>query len=109
MRLQLDRLLNVQLDRLRLKLRAGTYRLAAVLLLCAVVLTATVAAIWNLIAGLTGALTVAFNGRAWLGNITGGLLVLVLVGFFGGVVRWWHQRREMKKLVRKYEPREVRR
>ena len=71
--------------------------------LCSVVATVVVL----LLTGLAEGLTVAFNGRVWLGNIVAGLLTLAILGLgsFIGVRKW--RKNSQMRTVQRYEQQQL--
>jgi len=101
---QLERLLNIQFDRLRLRLRTGLFWLLSSLLFGAVCVVATAAAVLYLLEGVSGLFTALFGGNVWAGDLAAGglvlLSVLLMVVLFGGRFR----KKELGRLKQKYEP-----
>jgi hypothetical protein len=102
-RLQLERLLSIQVDRALLRLRSGLLSLFSVLIFALLGLVVTVAAALYLLEGMAGAFTLLFQGRSWAGNLAaGGSVLLVALLVIGGMGRWL-RRRELRRLKRRYE------
>ena len=98
-----DGLIEVYADRLRLSVRRTLVQvvLGATLGVCAAVWLGTAA--WATVHGLCAALGTLWGGRAWLGDLTGGALGLLLAG--GGIALGLRlsARRELAGLRAKYE------
>jgi len=93
----------VRADRLRLSLRRMLVRGAIGIALAVVTLVWLAAASLAVLRGLCDGLTVLWGGRVWLGNLTGGLLVLLLLA---GTAALWlrlNARGTLARLVAKYE------
>jgi len=103
---QLDRLLTIQIDRMKLKLRAGMFWMVAGVLLLVIGVTGAALGMVYLIAGVAGAFTEMLGGRAWAGDLVAGTLVLLSILFVVSVAQRGRRKSELKKLVRKYESRE---
>jgi len=101
---QLEKLLNVQFDRIRLKARSGLFWLLSGLLFGAVCVVATAAAVLYVLEGISGLFTALFSGNVWAGDLAAGgsvlLTVLLAVVIFGGRFR----ESELRRLKKKYEP-----
>jgi hypothetical protein len=101
-------LLAVEFDRLKLKFRrfvilAGV-AIAALIVLLAVLVSATALLLWGL-ADLIGG---AFGGRTWVGALIvgGGVLLLAVGGTYGGIWSW--NRVAFRAAKRRYEGRKQR-
>jgi hypothetical protein len=101
---QLERLLSVQLDRLKLRFRSGLFWALTGLLLGAVCVAATTAAVLYLLEGTAGMFTALFGGNAWAGDLVAGALVLLVALLALATIGGRHRKRELQRLKRKYEP-----
>jgi hypothetical protein len=102
---QLERLLRIQVDRLKIQWRERLLLVAWVALAAVVLLTATVAAVLYAMAGLAGFVSAALGGPPWVGNLVGGATVLAVLGgglALGGAVL---RRRGLARLRDSYEKR----
>jgi hypothetical protein len=98
-----DGLVEVYADRIRLSIRRTVVQTAigvGVAVCTAICLGAAVLAVLR---GTCGGLTALWNGREWLGDLTGGLLVCTLAA--GAIVCYLRlsSRRELRRLKAKYE------
>ena len=100
---QLERLLNVQFDRLRLRLRTGLFWLLSSLLFGAVCVVATAAAVLYLLEGVSGLFTALFGGNVWGGHLAAGGLVLLSVLLMVATFARRFRKRELGRLKKKYE------
>ena len=100
---QLERLLNVQFDRLKLRFRAGLFWLLSSLLFGAVCVVATAAAVLYVLEGISGLFTALFGGNVWAGDLAAGGLVLLAVLLMVAVFARGFRKRELGRLKRKYE------
>lgn len=98
-------LLAVEIDRLKLKFRRfvilAAVAIAALIVLLAVLVSATALLLWGL-ADLIGG---AFGGRTWVGALIvgGGILLLAVGGTYGGI--WGWNRAAFRAAKRRYEAR----
>jgi hypothetical protein len=98
-------LLGVEFDRLKLKFRrfviVAAVAIAALIVLLAVLVSATALLLWGL-ADLIGG---AFGGRTWVGALIvgGGILLLAVGGTYGGI--WGWNRAAFRAAKRRYEAR----
>jgi hypothetical protein len=101
-------LLAVEFDRLKLKLRRfailAAVAIAAIIVVLAVLVSATALLLWGL-ADLIGG---AFGGRTWVGALIvgGGILLLAVGGTYGGI--WGWNRAAFRAAKRRYEARKRR-
>jgi len=102
-RLQLERLLSVQVDRLRVGARKGLFWLLTSLLFGAVCVVATAAAVLYLLEGVSGLFTALFDGNVWAGDLTAGALVLITVGLAVAIFGRRFGKSELARLKKKYE------
>ena len=96
-------LIEVYSDRIRLSLRRKLTRV--VLVTGAVICTAvwlSAAALASL-RGICGAFTALFDGRAWLGDLTGGLVAVALGAGGVGLYLQLSSRRELVRMKSKYQ------
>ena len=100
---QLERLLNVQFDRLRLRARSGFFWFLSALLFGAVCVVATAAAVLYLLEGIAGFFTALFDGNTWAGDLSAGAGVLLLVLLAILIFARGFRKKELKRLKRKYE------
>jgi hypothetical protein len=105
-RTQLDRLLTIQIDRVKLKLRAGIFWIATGVLMLVIGVAAAAMGVFYVVAGAAGAFGELFGGRVWAGNLAAGTLTLLSILLVVTGVQRGRQKSELKKLVRKYESRE---
>jgi hypothetical protein len=98
-------LVEIHADRLRLSMRRAitTAVVGACVAVCAAIWLG--AATLALLRGACGGLTELWGGRAWLGDLTGGLLALGLVAGAIAVIVRMSARRELKRLKAKYDQR----
>lgn len=83
--------------RLRARLERGAVRLAAGVALAVLGVAALLTAGVQLALGLAGALTAAFDGPVWLGDLLGGLALPALA--LGAL--WWADRRRARARIRR--------
>jgi hypothetical protein len=101
-------LLAVEFDRIKLKFRrfviVAAVAIAALIVLLAVLVSATALLLWGL-ADLIGG---AFGGRTWVGALIvgGGILLLAVGGTYGGI--WGWNRAAFRAAKRRYEARKQR-
>lgn len=99
---QLEQLVNIQVDRLKLQWRDRLLHLAWIAVAAVVLLTATVAAVFYAMAGLAGLFSAALESPPWVGDlVAGGLFLIVLGGALGigsVVLRW----RNLARLQKSY-------
>lgn len=96
------RLLEVYKDRARLSTRRALVACIGWLgaaVFAAVALGSAAVAVTS---GTCGALTELFGGRVWLGNLTGGLALLLMFGLVLVLVKHVSERRTLKALRTKY-------
>lgn len=96
------RLLEIYRDRARLSTRRALVALiggVGAAIFFAVVLASAAAALMR---GLCAAFTELFGGRAWLGNLTGGLVVIAIFGLALYFVNRASDRKALKSLRAKY-------
>jgi len=100
---QLEQLVRIQVDRLKIQWRDRLLGAAWVVLAVVILAVATVAAVFYSMAGLSGMITQTLEGPAWLGDLVVGVSVLVLLvgglAIGGFVVR----RRGLARLRESYE------
>jgi hypothetical protein len=102
-------LVRVRADRAELRVRRSLARLAAAILLGAGLVAGIAAAGVHVVSGVSGGVAAVFGGRAWLGDLLGGALVLAAIGL---AVRLGAKRRARRDLAGKeaeYEERRRRR
>jgi hypothetical protein len=106
-RVHVERLLAVQIDRLRILVRESAFRTGALLWLTVVLVAATVGAVVHVLSGLAGALATAFGGREWAGDLAAGGLVLagLLLGL--AAVRARKRRAAFRKMAERYRRRDA--
>ena len=100
---QLERLLSVQVDRLRLGVRKGLFWLLSSLLFGAVCVVATAAAVLYLLEGVSGLFTALFGGNVWAGDLAAGGSVLITVGLVVLIFGRRFGKSELARLKNKYE------
>lgn len=100
---QLERLLNVQFDRIRLRARSGLFWLLMAVLLGAVGVVATVAAVLYVLEGVSGLFTTLFSGNVWAGDLAAGGLVLLMVLLAAVIFAGGFRKKELERLKKKYE------
>lgn len=101
---QLERLLGIQVDRLKLRLRTGLVWVLSGLLFAAICLVATIVAVLFLLEGLAGLFTALFGGNVWAGDLAaGGLVLLTILSAVAMIGRGQHKK-ELQRLKQKYEP-----
>ncbi len=96
------RLLAIHMDRARLSSRRALAALiggVGVAVFCAVALGSAAAAMTS---GTCAAFTELFDGRAWLGNLTGGLTIAVLFALAAAIASRASERSALKALQAKY-------
>jgi hypothetical protein len=98
-----DSLIEVYADRIRLSVRRTMVQavIGAGAAICAAVWLG--AASLAILRGVCGGLTALFDGRAWLGELTGGLLALALTAGAAALYLRLSSRRELARLKAKYE------
>lgn len=96
-------LIEIYADRLRLSVRRTIVQvvLGTAAAICAAVWLG--AASLSVFRGICGGLAAAWGGRAWLGDLTGGLLALTLAACAMALHRVVASRRELRRLEAKYE------
>jgi len=101
---QLERLLGIQVDRLKLRLRSGLVWVLSGLLFAAICLVATIVAVLFLLQGMAGFFTALFGGNVWAGDLAaGGLVLLTILSAVAWIGRG-QNKKELKRLKQKYEP-----
>jgi hypothetical protein len=93
----------IGLERLRLGLRAGAFRIVVLSWLALVAVTATVVAVFFMVDGLAGAIAALCGGREWAGRAAGGAAVLLAMSAAALAVRVRAERRGLRRLRAKYE------
>jgi hypothetical protein len=96
------RLLEIYMDRARLSTRRALAALiggVGVAVFCAVALGSAAAAMTS---GTCAAFTELFDGRAWLGNLVGGLAVVLLFASAAALASRASERQALKSLRAKY-------
>ncbi len=96
-------LLGVRADRAALAIRRKTTQLAILAALAVVGTAVLVAAAIQIVQGFSQALTLVFGGRAWLGNLTSGLVVLAAIAACGSVVLSRRKKKALEEHLAKYE------
>jgi hypothetical protein len=96
-------LVGVRADRAALELWRKALRLSLASVGAVAIATLLIAAALRFVDGLAGGLTALYAGRAWLGDLTAGVLLIGLLGAgaYAFVARW--ERNELAKHVEKYE------
>ena len=88
---------SVQADRVRLSIRNIFLRLVLVVIIAIACATAVVTATLHAVRGLAGGIRAFFSDTSWLGELAGGIAVLLLL--FGGL-RLWEYRLRRSNLAR---------
>ncbi len=95
---------DVSLERARLGVHAGAFRLVAVAWMALAAAAATIVAVYFLIEGLAGGFAALF-GAPWAGRLAGGLAALLALAAVTLLVRARARRSNLERLKRKYEQR----
>jgi hypothetical protein len=102
---QLRRLIDVQVDRARVRTREAAFRIALWGLAFVAGSALMVVATFFLVRGVSG-LIAELTERTWAGDLLGGLLILLLLWSSALIARGWLRRRGLARLKRRYEERE---
>lgn len=97
-----DTLITVQLDRAKLSMRRTIVSATLAIGTTIVVLVGACAAVLALVRGICGGLTAAAGGRAWVGELAGGVLALALAAGVVALALRISNRRELARLEAKY-------
>ena len=100
----LERLVRIEVDRAKLRLRAKLFGLLWVGFLAAVLLTATVSAVVFAVVGMDAALTDWIGGPEWAGKLAGAGVLLGLVALGLIAIEIVMRRRGLARMKRTYEP-----
>ena len=95
-------LIEVYSDRMRLSLRRKFVHAVALLLAAACAVVWLGAATLATLRGVCGGFTALFDGRAWQGDLAGGLLALSLAALAAVIYQRSFARRELERLKAKY-------
>ena len=95
-------LAGVGVDRAKLGLRAGAFRLLILTWLGLTAAAATMVAAYFVVDGLSRGMGELLGGQAWAGRLVGGALVLLLIGAAALVVRARSRRDNLEQLKKKY-------
>jgi len=106
-RSHVERLVAVQVDRARIKLRERMVRVVAWWLVGAALAAATVCGTVYVLSGLTGGLSVAFGDRVWAGELAGGAIVLCGVAAVFVALVAWRRRVGFDRMARRYRRRDA--
>jgi hypothetical protein len=98
-----DGLIAVRLDRAKHSMKRTIVGAACFAGAAIVATTGACAAVLALVRGLCGGLAALFSGSAWLGDLAGGVLALILVTGAVALAYRIHERRELARLKAKYE------
>jgi hypothetical protein len=98
-------LANVGLDKARIGVRAGAFRLLILGWLALTATAATVVAAYFVVEGLTRGIGELLGGQAWAGRTIGGALVLLLIGTLTLIARARSRRANLARLKDKYASR----
>lgn len=95
--------LETRLDGMRLRLRRAAMATVVGLIAGAAAVTGLITAVVLLLTGAAGALTVAFGGRVWAGNLAvgGGVVLIVAVGLWA--LKTYLASSARRRTVEKYE------
>jgi len=95
-------LLDLLVERARVGVREGAFRLLAAVWMGLATVAATVLAVWLVLVGMAGGLARLFGDNAWAGRLLAGILVLMLLACAGAIVRSRSRRIHLERLHRKY-------
>lgn len=96
-------LVEIQADRARLSLRRTIVKAVVAVGVAASAIVWLGVAAYATVRGICGGLTELWGGRAWLGELTGGVLALAIVGGGYALYTRLSARRELERLQAKYE------
>jgi len=100
---QLEQLVRIQVDRAKLRWRERLLRFAWFAVGAVVLLTATIAAVFYVLAGVAGLLATVLESPPWVGDLVAGVLFLVVLGGALGVGGNVLRRRNLARLRQDYE------
>ena len=95
-------LANVGLDRAKLGLRSGAFRLLILTWLGLTAAAATIVAAYFVVDGLARGIGELLGGQIWAGRLVGGSLILLLIGAVALTVRARSRRENLERLQNKY-------
>ena len=96
-------LANVGLDKAKLGVRAGAFRLLILTWLGLTAAAATIVAAYFVVDGLSRGMGELFGGQIWAGRLVGGSLILLLIGAVALVARARSRRANLERLKKKYQ------
>ena len=100
---QLQRLVEIEVDRARLKVGSWASRAVLIGMAAAVGLAALPLGVWYLLSGIVGAVSAAAGGREWVGRLVVGGLVLGGAGFGLALAARRRDLAELRRLEQKYD------
>lgn len=103
LRRHLTRLLNVQIDRARLGVRDGVFRIFLWCWGALLALTASILGVRYVVSGLIQGLMILFQGRIWAAHLAGGIILLAGLWVAIAAARSWGRRDRFKAMVLKYD------